>query len=136
MKRLSIIVILVAVLIAGWAALRSGGPKEPSYQGRTLSQWIRSKEGANEIHHALVEMGTNTVPILVQWLKTTDSTIKIRLNRLLGKQKFFHFRFQTADDTRFIAYKGFTILRHDAIRAIPDLIRLTASHDPGQAAVS
>lgn len=40
MKRLGIIVIVAGFLITGWVVFQPAKPKEPSYQGRTLMQWL------------------------------------------------------------------------------------------------
>jgi lipopolysaccharide export system protein LptC len=41
MKRLPVIVIVVVVLLLGQLVFHNATPKEPSYQGRTLTQWVR-----------------------------------------------------------------------------------------------
>jgi len=71
-RRILFILIAAAVVaVAFVAAFNSSGPKEPSYNGKTLSQWIDlaySSPQAGEADDALRHIGTNAIPCLLDWL--------------------------------------------------------------------
>jgi len=71
--------------------LFASGPKEPAYQGRTLSQWISvyfsgysgysphaTLEEENAAEQAIRTMGTNTFPVLIKWLSEDRPNINQR----------------------------------------------------------
>jgi hypothetical protein len=75
-------VIWGAVLLAGlWAAIRFWPVTEPSYEGRSLKQWLDGRitghvsrdEFANVIEH----MGTNAVPYLLEYIQQEESSLKL-----------------------------------------------------------
>jgi hypothetical protein len=146
MKRLRIILISLAVLLVGVLVLCLVQPKEPSYQGRKLSEWLRyyyesgwdldkfADVGASTraSEHAVKEIGTNAIPALLRWLKTKASPIKIKLNSLLDRQSVISFRFKTTNDWSKLAECGFLMLGDDAMPAVPALVRLSNSQDEKQ----
>lgn len=60
---------------------------EPSYQGKTLSEWMNppiifnymapSLRGFSPKDDAVRQMGTNAIPLLIKWLGAEDSQIKL-----------------------------------------------------------
>jgi hypothetical protein len=84
-KRVAImfmIVVLAFCLLAAWHHFTK--PTEPSYKGRTLTEWLtqpnREIDGAveqvEEVGVAIRHMGTNAVPPLISWLRTKDARVK------------------------------------------------------------
>lgn len=75
--------LIAAVIVGGWFVLR---PREPEYEGRKLSQWLRQLESDQDIEstswqtsaRALRQMGTNTLPWLIGPLRTSDPKWKVR----------------------------------------------------------
>src|ERR1700722_11148009 len=139
MKRLRIILILLVVFLAGALVIYLVQPKEPSYQGRTLSEWINDYDFAgtwpNRIDpvqqsnkqtaiHAIKEIGTNAVPTLLMWLKAKDRPFKGKLNSLLDKQTVIHFRFASAARLNGLARSGFAMLGKDGMPAVPSVLQL------------
>src|SRR5262245_52337592 len=61
-----------AVLLTGAFLAWLGGPKEPVYQGKTLTQWINGAndvgifEQTEEMNAAMRAFGTNAVPFLLK----------------------------------------------------------------------
>src|SRR5262245_38689092 len=72
--------------------------REPSYHGRSLSDWLEALEqkedieGAAEARVALRQMGTNALPHLLSMLRTKDSRFKSLLQHWEGKHPFVDFR--------------------------------------------
>ena len=137
--------IIVVVLLLGWLVFRPTEPKEPSYQGRKLSEWIDEwaettwkitpslddKATSQAAKVAVKVIGTNALPILLEWLKAKDSPLKSRLNSCLDRQSYIQFRFRTSDYWYGMAMAGFALLGDDAKTAIPDLKKLSLSGDAG-----
>jgi hypothetical protein len=83
--------ISLAVII--FFVVRSQQPREPNYQGRSLSSWLEdfsddSDEGFNTNSPASVavrSMGTNTIPFLLEILSYAESTARKKLRKLAEK---------------------------------------------------
>lgn len=81
--------------VAGWFGVRSlhprveAEPQEPTFQGQNLSQWLgvyyngfskhsgesrwATREEQEAAINAIKKMGTNTIPILIEWLSKKNS---------------------------------------------------------------
>jgi hypothetical protein len=135
-RKLLIVLAGVAVIIASVVALI---PREPKFQGRTLSEWIKEsaphKSPDPETTRALEavrHIGTNGLPWLIKWISATEpptwkinlTTANVRLPqwlrlrvlpRLLGLNSYHYHRR--------LALDGFLILGPQASPAVPDLLR-------------
>ena len=148
MKRLRIIIILLAVLFTGIFVIYLIQPKEPSYQDRKLSEWLAdyslARTPSAETGHDLVPnreatmkaaeravkaIGTNAIPTLLKWLQAKDSPLKTKLQAALAKQHFIRVHFQRFEDKANLANWGFCILGNDALPAVPTLMRIMQSPD-------
>jgi hypothetical protein len=141
MKRLRVIAVVVAVLFLGWLVIYIATPIEPSYQCRTLTQWIKDYvelEGRDKgfpktaaknekARNALKQIGTNALPNLLQWIQAKDAPIKTKLISLLERQSYVHLRIMRAKDRQDIGFNGFKLLGKDARPAIASLVQLTKS---------
>src|ERR1700730_7870815 len=100
MKRIRLIGIVVAVILLGGLAIAIYRAREPRYQGRTLSEWIRDGASAlntfrmnptaNPFHpetdpdwqaasHAVKEIGPDAIPFLLKWVEAKDSARREKL---------------------------------------------------------
>src|SRR5690348_12098163 len=77
MRRRLLLLLTGAVLIASLLVFLwpERGPKEPRYQGKSLSEWIaravpipRAPSMHADAEEAIRHMGTNALPCLLQWL--------------------------------------------------------------------
>jgi hypothetical protein len=134
MKHLRFIAILMAVLLLSWLVTHLTQPTEPSYQGRTLSNWLgtclaselddttaNGEALRQATQHAVREMGTNAIPALLRWAQAKESPWKSSLNSALARQNLISFRFQTAQDRQILASAGFAFLGNEARAAVPAL---------------
>jgi hypothetical protein len=88
-RKLSFLVgaLLLMAIFAAYAWLR---PKEPSFEGRPLNEWIRAYndgKGAfsrTKIDQAVRAMGPNTIPFLVEWMRYEPLNRTGRLSRALS----------------------------------------------------
>jgi HEAT repeat protein len=131
-------VVLLITVLAGlsWKAMRS---REPAYQGKTLSTWLRQFEDAKAnqfrdraqfeaqfvgpTQNAVRQMGTNALPTLLTMLQAKDSEIRSIAIHWLDKRSF---RWLPASQTvrREMALDGFAALGTNAEPAVPALMAL------------
>src|SRR5215471_18930872 len=114
--------------------------REPAYQGKSLTTWLRQFEAARlntptSTYHltpaefraqfveptqtAIRHMGTNTLPTLLTLLRAKDSPLQLRAEVLLGRLPFVQWRPPSADLRRSMALTGFYILGTNAQGAVP-----------------
>ncbi len=137
----------IAVLIG---ALRQSAEKEPSYNGKRLSEWIvlarRSTgyyssplrvgaydaKGWTDSRDAVLHIGTNALPCLLRWLPYRDARWKTDLFNLARKMPasaLQSFLVRKLDPNRHerpdnVALTGLVVLGENAGPAVPDLTRL------------
>jgi hypothetical protein len=134
--------IIIAGILASGLGLCFRRAGEPDHQGRRLTKWLGDcsvypASGFGEIprafnprvpaaRHAVKEIGTNAIPVLLEMLQAGDSTseLKIRLNSLLDRQSIIRGRFRPGYDHRNLAIFGFEILGANGAPAVPKLIGL------------
>jgi hypothetical protein len=99
--------------MAAWQGLRL---REPVYQDMRLSVWLEilRKERANGndpyAGPAIRHIGTNALPVLIEWLHARDTPLKQLVMTWLQKQKLVHFNFKSADQRRGEAILGYDVL--------------------------
>lgn len=131
MKNLRVkILALCAVFVAGVLSLVYF-TREPSTDGRTLSQWLRL---GSEFHHpsrdntdvtnAIRKIGVKGIPILLDKLTATDAAWKRMFANKWG-DRFHAYRWtHPALNQHYEAVYGFSILGTQAGIAIPELTRM------------
>jgi HEAT repeat protein len=146
-RRLLIILAVCAAVIAVVVALI---PREPKYDGRTLSEWIKDSaprrspdpEQTRAIE-AVRHIGTNGLPCLIKWIgakEPADWQIKLtRANSRLPRWIRLRllpslFGFNSYKSYRRLALDGFLVLGPEAAPAVPDLLQIVASSPKGSPA--
>ena len=116
----------LVISAAAFFALR---PREPVYQGKRLSVWLRdldentlASDSRTRAVDAVRQIGTNCVPTLVEMLHSSDSWLKRTLMELAGKQSRIRFHFTTAQERRNQAIQGIEVLGPAAIPMLIDLL--------------
>ena len=128
-KRKLALAFLAIVLITGAAWLLVLSPREPSYQGKNLTQWLDeynragSMDKTEPVSDAIRAMGTNSLPFLLANINHTDSPLKLKLQTLLRKQHVIKPSILGSD------YKSVSILALSALGTnaeplFPDLLKL------------
>src|SRR5262245_4145112 len=86
-KRRTQFIALLCLLLAGLSMIFLNRDVEPSYNGRTLSEWaispfsngaFESKEAADAIR----QIGTNSLPFVLHWLMVEPSVWRDKVNNL------------------------------------------------------
>ena len=129
------VLLLAAIIIAGLAffCLRKS---EPSYQGKSLSEWLRlesvlhggvlADQLSYKTEEALQNMGTNVIPFLVKRIGTKNSPFKKALWDFGDKHRLLHIRIDlfTIYDEQRRAARAFKAFGPEARGAIPSLSAL------------
>src|SRR5205814_6792920 len=105
---------------------------EPSYGGRSLSEWVGRLDAAaepaatKEAEEAIRRIGTNALPYLLEWIQYERPAWVSSLNRVTGGLLKKHdISLQLKNSTRAEqSVKAFPILGPHASGAIPQLLRL------------
>jgi hypothetical protein len=113
-------------------------PREPSYQGKTLSEWIapfcrqtakgldapggpQHFEELEPVRQAVREMGSNGVPFLIARLNHCESGLHRTVRQLLEKQPYTALRLTDPNVSKIRAIRALANLGPDAEPAIPNL---------------
>lgn len=129
-KRLRIafgVLLVAALALAAWFAFHS---REPVYQGRRLSKWIRACGYSNydgpetdKARTAVRQIGTNAIPFFLGELQTSEYPWEA-----FARQNYLSLNFvlnlPRSSDHQINALFGFEILEQDAAPAIPWLLGL------------
>jgi len=131
----------VAVFLLFWLVIHPARPNEPSYRGRTLTDWLQTDENGKRLgptsqHYYLIvtnsmvaiqAIGTNGIPTLLKLIQAHDSKPKIVLLSWLAHQRWLHTRVLPDWEKHNMGIRGLRILGTNAASAVPALIQLT--HD-------
>jgi HEAT repeat protein len=103
--------------------------REPSEQGRSLSQWLEDLDNPSAATNvqtitAFRRMGAKAATRLVPMLEASDSTFRLRAVALARKQSFIEVRFTPAAERRARAEKAFEMMGEHAVAAAPRLVSL------------
>jgi len=106
-------------------------PGEPTYEGLTMSQWVWSRETRDK-EHALIVLGTNNLPLLVQGLKyeiTKDRRLALyrRLPARLQKIKVLEHLGMKNNYEEAVAVDVMRRLGHLAAPAVPELSQIAST---------
>lgn len=119
-----------------WTLLLSGS-NEPIYKGRKLGSWLRGHP--REYWPAVMAVGTNALPYLLDELQVTDSGLARWSKNVLGRISVGPF-WRTAADRRYHAGLGLQILDTNAVPVLLGQIFATPMRiredDPSYAAAS
>jgi len=144
-KHVRFALVLLLALLAGMIAWQSLRVREPHYEGKALSVWLkeydhRLRNLSPAVHGrrstvsadmAIRAVGTNAIPFLLQRLRACDSPLQIRLRTLARKIPFFDSRVRTAIDLRREGANGFIALGKLGNSAVPQLAEmLSEKTDP------
>jgi HEAT repeat protein len=125
------VLLLAFGLVVGIAVWSFKREREPSYQGKSLSEWCENIDVFHDVtspatENAIRTMGTNSIPFLLKWiryeppswLEKADSTLERLTPDSVYNSMMRPFR------QSFYAAKAFELLGTNATAAIPELTRL------------
>jgi HEAT repeat protein len=123
-RAIALVVLSGVIAVATFFALR---PREPVYQGKQLSEWLRDFDngrgspGYSGAEEGVRAMGTDCLPILMCELRAQDSPLLEKLVRLAGRQHWLKVSYTQRGTRRARAVSAFHALGQ---RAIPALIQM------------
>ena len=107
--------------------------REPVYQGKTLTYWLSGfwpgrnppPEKVEQAKLAVRQIGTNAIPILLQWISAKDGDLKQKMVTWISGHPGVPFRIESEVDKSMLAVSGFGILgRSQAGAAVPALFEI------------
>jgi HEAT repeats len=135
--------VVAAVLVLGIAGVIFGvvhlaSPREPAYQGKTLSEWIapfcrqtakgldapggpQHFEELEPVRHAVRQIGTNAIPFLIARLNHRESALHRVTRQLSEKQPYVALRLADPNVPKIRAIRALANLGRDGRSAIPSL---------------
>lgn len=125
-KRSRTTLAIVIVSILGGLAQPTLLAREPSYQGKRLSDWMNDFEAdkpevRQEARDAIRKIGTNALPLIIEFIRSTNSPAKLRLMEWSKRQSMIHFHFTKAYEQHRKAFQACDALGPAAQSAIPAL---------------
>jgi HEAT repeat protein len=127
---LAILCVGFLAVIAGWVTAHK---REPRYDGKSLSQWLREfdlrsspdpLETLRKAYKALNAIGTNSFPYLEKMLCATDPPWKRVVIAFNAKQSLLRLPVTPAQVYRGRAMRGYSLLGPAAGADVPGLIQL------------
>jgi hypothetical protein len=136
-KHLRIIAGLLLVGLLGFMIWRASVPREPVYEGRTLSSWLDhhvassaarppyNSTGWQQANKALRAIGTNAVPTLLKMISAKDPSPPFRKAKLFAaRYPWTGINFRYASELNEEAEYAFEVLGTNAVSAVPGLIQI------------
>ncbi len=124
-SRLPLIFLFLALLGVSWLLLHE--PAEPSYQGKTLSQWLdEDRAHSDEPSQAIRAMGVKSVPFLLDMLEVHDWPLKLKFYEWTKSPRLDQSR-RAMTVQHYQASYGFKVLGPIAKPAIPQLAEFLAN---------
>jgi hypothetical protein len=136
----------LAVLLAAGVVVYLLIPKEPSYQGRTLTQWLEwSTEDSRYLYifasdrpdpdflstrAAVQAMGTNAIPFLLEWSCASNSKAGAKIISWLNKHLSERHQIWDAQQRQVASDMGFGLLGDKARSAWPLFVQWTYDKNP------
>lgn len=118
--------------------------REPVYQGRPLSAWLRGFESDSrfarwESAEAIRGIGSNSLPVLMTYLRSPvgrhEPKWRQTLQFFLNKQRLFKVNHHDAPDLREQAFAALYTLGPAAMDAVPEMERLLHENPPDHRAL-
>ncbi len=136
-KRQRLFLLLVCALVAGVALMLLSRTHEPSYNGRSLSDWLvgltnyHGDDDTDQAAEAIRQIGTNAIPYLVQYSHYTPWPLRVKAAEgiaALGKRvgRGWRLRGSRSEARAQGAFDALAILGPAAVVTIPDLTQLAA----------
>jgi hypothetical protein len=126
-RRRNLILAAAVVVMAGMFFLWPRGPREPVYQGKTLTQWVNEAIGNgilgknDETQAAIKAIGTNTLPFLLKEFTRPVSRWRGRLAARVNGQPYLKIHLRTDEERINTAGWGLYLLGTNVAPALPVL---------------
>ena len=140
-KRVHIALAVLLVALAGVSAWQGLSLREPVYQGKRLSVWLKAyRESAwldsevvihehweapgQKADEVVRQAGTDALPTLLWMLEAKDSALKVKFMGLVTRQHIVKIDYIPAENLNSEALHGFWVLGAKAQSSVPALIEI------------
>jgi hypothetical protein len=129
-KRGRILIAVATVALLAMVVWRMLPAPEPVYDGKPYSYWLAQIDPTNLVHpqdkaySAIIQIGTNGVPILLQMIRSQDSPLKAKIINWAAQHRFPWIRYTATEISHRRAEEAFSVLGYRATGAVPELINI------------
>ncbi len=136
-KRLRIVIGLLVASVLGLLVWQASGPREPGFEGRTLTSWLDhhvassaaippyDSPGWRKADEALRSIGTNAIPTLLTMIRAKDPPpVVLKLLQLAARNRWARINYRYARSRHEEAEYAFRVLSTKAVSAVPELIKI------------
>ena len=136
-RRVGTAIGLLLTAVLAWIVWQTSGPREPVFEGRTLSSWLErhvptsaadppyNSPGWRKADEALRRIGTNAIPTLLEMISARDRPPFVRkLMEFARRRGWTHWSYRYAMSRHEEAEYAFQVLGANAVSAVPELIRI------------
>lgn len=136
-KRFRIVAGLLLAGVVGLLVWRAPGPREPVFEGRTLTSWLDhhvassaasppyNSPGWKKADEAIRHIGTNAIPTLLEMIRARDRPpFVLKLMETARRLGFTRSMYRYANWRHEEAEYAFQMLGTNAASAVPELIRI------------
>ena len=136
-KRLGIVFGILLTIAMGLLVWRASGPREPVFEGRTLTSWLDhhvassaaippyNSPGWKKADEALRTIGSNGVPTLLKMIRAKDPPpVVLKVLQLAGRHRLTRVHYRYAFPRNEEAEYAFEVLGTNAVGAVPELIKI------------
>jgi hypothetical protein len=133
-RRVVVLSVLAVVALLVVAVREVMSPREPVYLGEPLHYWLSGYVGpafnnsstelkptVAEAEEAVNAIGTNAIPALLQLLRERDSPLKLRVYKIVRRQRVIKMQDPSAVQAGKKAMAAFSVLGVRASNAMPEL---------------
>jgi HEAT repeat protein len=123
------VLVALLLLIGGISATTLYSRREPVYEGKPLSAWVR-EVGRPEGQRVIRTYATNDLPALIRIMTRKESGFSKSFKALMRQQRFIRIDTFSAEAYSWNAGSAFMFLGTRAKAAIPQLARVLESEEP------
>lgn len=128
----------LALLVVAWLVISIQSQREPTYNGRRLSDWARqyganhwstNRAAANEAEIAIRHIGTNGIPRFLDLMQRRNSALKSKVRKFVPRKWHDKLHLQErAGEFRRVGAHGIAALGTNAAVALPSLMQIATRH--------
>src|SRR5205809_503822 len=131
-KRFGLVVGLLLGSVSGLLVWQASRPREPMFEGRTLTSWLEwhvptssanppfNSPGWHKADEALRRIGTNAIPPLLRMIRAKDPPPPVlKLLEMAGRHRWTRVNYRRASQRNEEAEYAFRVLGTNAVSAVP-----------------
>ena len=136
-NRVRVVIGFLLASVLGLLVWRAPGPREPFFEGRSLTSWLErhvptsaadppyNSPGWKKADEALLRIGTNGIPTLLKMIRAKDPPLlMLKLLETARRHRWMGINYRYASSRQEEAEYAFKVLGTNAVPAVPELIKI------------